>query len=600
MRSGRRHGSRRGNVASSATGIGDLYTAALDFRDRALRREAQAARLLSDAYGQVFRDVLPYFEALSRQVAADIAGERVFTVDRMRRLDRYVALLDQVRRRTAGFAEVAAGQVEASQRRAVRQASAESQRLMGLATQRALLDVPDVVGRGAVPEGMSIESFSRVFNRLPVESLEFLVGSLGDGTPLRRYFLDGGVTADAPPLAEDVIDQVQRSLAEALAAGWNPRRSARLFREAMGIGLTRALRISRTESLRAYREASRANYAANGFAQWEWLAALDDRTCLACVGLDGMVFEISQPMQAHVNCRCTMVPVLPFRVPRKRRIGWPDDGGMFEGTGEDWFAGLTPLEKRSLMGPGKYDLWAQGGLTLADFRHEDRRRAQTFGSQFVEATLGQVRGRRGGGGGGGQGPGPVQPTGPVLPAAMDTSNPVIAAVVRTEEGRIRVLDHEEAVVVGADGGIVLRKGGGKDFVSFTRDEMALMKDRVLTHNHPAGWTTPRPDPRFVGNAFSSADVRLAMDANMAEIRAVTPVYVYSLKRGAETWGGTVWDDVVRGEYEKRFGEVQLEFILAINSGTMTVEEAEARHWHEVWSRVFGTLNMDYSREEWGG
>lgn len=377
-------------MASSAQSIGDLYAAALDFRERTLRRDAQTAQVLADAYSQVFDDVLPYFDDLSRSVAAQVAADRVFTVDRMRRLDRYVALVDQVRNRGEAFAAVASTQVEQAQRLAVARAQAESQRLMRLAVERALLDVPDVQGRGATPPGIPISVFNRVFNRVPDEALQFLIGSMGDGTPLRSYFLEGGVTEDAPPLAGEVVDQIQRNLAEALAAGWNPRRAAQLFRQAMGVGLTRALRISRTEMLRGYREASRYNYQANGFEEWEWLAALDGRTCLACIGLDGEVYPISQPMQSHVNCRCTMVPVLPFRVPRVRRVA---DGALFDGTGTEWFDSLAPSVQLGLMGPGKFELWQAGGLTLRDFRHEDRRRADTFGTQFVEATLAMVRAR---------------------------------------------------------------------------------------------------------------------------------------------------------------------------------------------------------------
>lgn len=378
-------------MARNAQSVGNLYTVALDFRERALRRDAQVAGELTDAYGRTFQDVQGYFNALSERVRRDIDAGETFTVDRLRRLERYAALLDQVRNRTEEFAQYAPGVIANGQARSVRQALAESERLARLATERALLDVPEEQGRGALPPGISIEAFNQAFNRVPQESLDFLVGSLGDGTPLRQYFLEGGSTADAPPLSEAVIDQVRRNLAEALVAGWNPRRTATLFRQAMGVGLTRALRISRTEQLRSYREASRANYANNGFQQWEWLTALDDRVCLACVGLDGEIFDIQQPQQAHVQCRCTMVPVLPFRVPRLRRVSWPQPG-EFEGTGADWFDGLSPLEKQTLMGPSKFRAYEAGAVTLADFRHEDDSRAETFGTQFVEASLRQVLG----------------------------------------------------------------------------------------------------------------------------------------------------------------------------------------------------------------
>lgn len=45
----------------------------------------------------------------------------------------------------------------------------------------------------------------------------------------------------------------------------------------------------------------------------KWVATLDTRTCPECGGLDGKVFKPGtahrQP-PAHINCRCTMTPVL--------------------------------------------------------------------------------------------------------------------------------------------------------------------------------------------------------------------------------------------------------------------------------------------------
>ncbi len=61
------------------------------------------------------------------------------------------------------------------------------------------------------------------------------------------------------------------------------------IRGRLGGNLVRALRISRTEMLRAYREATRRNYQANGdiVAGWRWLCAKQARTCAACLAMDG-------------------------------------------------------------------------------------------------------------------------------------------------------------------------------------------------------------------------------------------------------------------------------------------------------------------------
>lgn len=45
----------------------------------------------------------------------------------------------------------------------------------------------------------------------------------------------------------------------------------------------------------------------------KWVATLDTRTCLECAGLDGKVYKSGTKHReppAHINCRCTMTPVL--------------------------------------------------------------------------------------------------------------------------------------------------------------------------------------------------------------------------------------------------------------------------------------------------
>jgi len=371
----------------SEIGRGDLYREAEKFAAAMKRRDGATAKQLADAYARVFRDVQGHFDALSQQLMTMIAADIVFTIDRVRRLDRYAGLLRVVSEKLDEFAGYAPGVIAGAQQAAVERATAESERLFGLAAARsARVTYPKAVGRGKLPKGFRPGVFQSAFNRVPVEALDQFVGTLGDGTPLRDYFLGGGTTEDAPPLSDEVIDRVKRNLGEALTAGWSPKKAARLFADAMGVGLTRALRIARTETLRSYREASRANYAANGLEEWEWLATLDDRACLACIALDGQEFAIDQPMQAHVNCRCTMVPVLPFAIPRTRRQGWPKKS-IVEGTGTDWFGSLPPAQQALVMGPSKYEAFAAGEVTLQDFVGLSHSRRKTFGTQFVENSL---------------------------------------------------------------------------------------------------------------------------------------------------------------------------------------------------------------------
>ena len=70
--------------------------------------------------------------------------------------------------------------------------------------------------------------------------------------------------------------------------------------------------------------------------------------------------------------------------------------------------------------------------------------------------------------------------------------------------------------------------GSRVFINPAR----IPENSVLTHNHPSN---NAGIAGRVGQAFSGADLRIAVVTNAKEIRAVTPNYVYSIKRPAKGW-----------------------------------------------------------------
>ena len=70
--------------------------------------------------------------------------------------------------------------------------------------------------------------------------------------------------------------------------------------------------IARTETVRLANEGLVDLFKTNGVEKVNYIAAISDRTCPICLGLDGQVFEINklnvgenQP-PIHPNCRCTL------------------------------------------------------------------------------------------------------------------------------------------------------------------------------------------------------------------------------------------------------------------------------------------------------
>lgn len=164
-------------------------------------------------------------------------------------------------------------------------------------------------------------------------------------------------------LGRDAAEAAVRELAAGAALGYNPRKTARLMvKAADGLASARARTIARTETLRAFRSAHLAAYRANAdvIGGWMWRAKLDTRTCAACWALHGSVHPVDEDFAGHPNCRCRPIPIPDL----------PDDAldayTRSVGTGPDRFATLPPADQRAILGPARYDLYADGRLRLED------------------------------------------------------------------------------------------------------------------------------------------------------------------------------------------------------------------------------------------
>jgi hypothetical protein len=172
-----------------------------------------------------------------------------------------------------------------------------------------------------------------------------------------------------------------------------------------------------------------------------------------------------------------------------------------------------------------------------------------------------------------------------LEKASEKDKRLVQALRETEAQLIK-RKTEKAVVFNDDGSIFFEKEGNEDSVSFSVDELQLFEDKILTHNHPRG------------SSFSMDDVHLATYWNFKGIRACGSQYRYYLNRPASGWSREMWEKKIKPLAEKIHNDVFRQFSELINKGKLTPEEANYRHWHEVWSRVAKEVGLDYGREEW--
>lgn len=177
------------------------------------------------------------------------------------------------------------------------------------------------------------------------------------------------ITALHRPLAPEAYEIVRRELIRGVSAGSNPKvTAARMLRRAerygFNGGLTRALVISRTETLDAHREGARLGRTphADVLGGWTWLAKLDSRTCPSCWGQHGSVHPLDEHgPDDHQQGRCAAVPTtkpwadLGFDIEEPPSL-LPDAASLFEG---------LPSEKQlEILGPGRYAAWVRGEFPM--------------------------------------------------------------------------------------------------------------------------------------------------------------------------------------------------------------------------------------------
>lgn len=175
---------------------------------------------------------------------------------------------------------------------------------------------------------------------------------------------------------------------------------------------------------------------------------------------------------------------------------------------------------------------------------------------------------------------------------LDGKNRGLNEIVANTEADIRMnTRHETAVVIDSRGNVLVDKRGASYSVVFTDDECSLMKDAIVTHNHPRGWAVPERELGRIGNSFSMEDLILAISRDVAELRAVTPNYTFVMRRPVNGWG-VFWKDLME-DYKRENKKLGKELGDRIARGTLTVSRANATHYHILAKRIAKKYDWEY-------
>ncbi len=209
-----------------------------------------------------------------------------------------------------------------------------------------------------LPPGVTPQMMANVgieWNKLPSDAFANFVGISRNGAPI------GNLLA---PLGPETARAITESVGEGIARGYSPRKTAKIAERASGVQLSRVLTIARTETNRAYREASRLQYAANPnlVKGYQRNSAKDDRVCIACLILDGELYENDQPLDAHINCRCAIVPVTVTYEDLGLDVPMPPEPE----TGKEWLNKQSEAKQSKIMGAKRFDAWKSGSIGFND------------------------------------------------------------------------------------------------------------------------------------------------------------------------------------------------------------------------------------------
>ena len=321
-------------------------------RKQIVDREEATFRAMLSAYGEIEKELQKSFDDLQRKVEKAAADGETISPSWFFREQRLKNLLAQVNEQVVRFGGAAAKIIEREQSAAIKIAVAQ-------AKENLKFQIGD--------DNEFEQSFGGSFNTRTVENA---VGLIGDGSPLLSYFEE--------TLAPAVAEKIKSEIIKAAAIGTDFKTISKRLQATGDITRYRALATARTETNRVRRETTRQIFQENDdlIEGWEWVASKSTRTCPTCLALDGRIFPLKEPFPQHVNCRCTMIPVIKGFSRRPRTIG------------KDWFDGLSDEGKASVLGKETFLIYQQNNLSLNDFVafKNDKR----FGKSVYQKPLAKI------------------------------------------------------------------------------------------------------------------------------------------------------------------------------------------------------------------
>ena len=342
----------------------DIQQITDDYKGKIMKRESSTVREITALYNDAMKNINVQIAALTQKIqAAKVAGEDV-NILWLHQNIRLHDLTATIKSEIDQFANDSLDTVTQAQLFAAKTGQIQSIDMLNRETQDSPVKL--------------------TFNSLPVDALQNFAGRASNGSPLHALFSGMGTTA-----SHDVTDAIYT----AIATGAGSRETANVIQNAVNTTHARALTISRTETLQAYRGASLDIYKRNSdvVEQWRWMCEKSVNTCAMCLAMDGSLHDLDETLDSHPNCRCVATPVTKSWDDILSPLGIdasdiPETSHDTYQTGQEWFDDQSSDKQREILGPAKFDAYQDGTISsLSDL--VGTRNDPQWGSSYYELPL---------------------------------------------------------------------------------------------------------------------------------------------------------------------------------------------------------------------
>ncbi|MDR1570220.1 MAG: minor capsid protein [Oscillospiraceae bacterium] len=181
--------------------------------------------------------------------------------------------------------------------------SGRAEKALGSHLERVAEDAYNDAGYGVALQSGILTSFARAGGDLLREIL-------------RQPWSGGNYSKNIWGSGEALARQLNEVINKGMLNGWGHKRMAGELARRMGVSISNASRIVRTETTYVANQATIAGFRASGVEWYEFLATLDSRTSAVCQDNDGEKFLVADAQPGvnlpplHPNCRSTIVAAI--------------------------------------------------------------------------------------------------------------------------------------------------------------------------------------------------------------------------------------------------------------------------------------------------